>query len=517
MAKETLLVTESITTKYRPKKLEHLIGQEHVSTVLRGMIKTKSFPPVFLISGNSGVGKTTLSRIINRYINCDTLNACGECDSCKRISHPDLLECNIGDTRGIDDVRSIVQSSKISPRFNKRILLLDECFPADTEVEVDWGVFKTVHEICNNVSIDQVLSYNADTNSIEKMPIISKTPKESDDIVRVYLEDGSYQDCTSNHKWWSVTRNKMVRADELEEGEELLRNAQHKIIKVESVSKIPSTVINVYDIGVHQNHNFFIRPKGSASSVLVSNCHQLTSQAANCILKSLEEPSKNTLFILATTNPEKVLTPIVGRCFRLELVPIPAKAMIKRLYLIAKEEGVDFADFESGKETLTLLASLCNGQFRDALQMLESLLFAIKSGEKITPKELLKKFTSTYSVDISKLSAKTLHALLSHNLRDTLHYIVDNPDSRALMTKMRWLIQTLFLSYVGKAPQYTTYEARYFDGLCKAKPIKINYSELLILQAALVNTEILLNSSPIDPKILLQSAIGNYIQGINND
>ena len=94
----------------------------------------------------------------------------------------------------------------------------------------------------------------------------------------------------------------------------------------------------VYDITVADNHNFFIKPKGSEKAVLVSNCHMLTGQAANALLMTLEEPPENTVFILCTTEPEKLLPTIRNRCTHFPILDVPAPMMVKRMLKIIKKE-----------------------------------------------------------------------------------------------------------------------------------------------------------------------------------
>ena len=82
---------ESLAVKYRPKRLEQLIGQDDIVSLLQGQFRSKTgINRSFLISGPSGCGKTTLGRIIAHYINCDDFNMetcvpCGKCDYCKDV------------------------------------------------------------------------------------------------------------------------------------------------------------------------------------------------------------------------------------------------------------------------------------------------------------------------------------------------------------------------------------------------------------------------------------------------
>lgn len=363
-----VITTESLAVKYRPRIIKDLVGQHSAQLQLTGMVKSKKWPSVLLITGGSGTGKTTIANIINRYVNCESGNACGECGSCMvKGRHPDYLEINIGTNGGKDDIKNIVSAANNKPRFNKRILLLDEA-------------------------------------------------------------------------------------------------------------------------------------------------HLFTKQAESAFLVPLENPGQNTMYILATTNPEKVLPTIIGRCVRLELSAIKEEAIVKRLLRIAKLEGHDLKN-DDGIEALTLAASLSGGSMRDAIQMLESLIFAIGSGEEISPKMLMQKYITSIQVDVEKASASLLHALLKQDLKKVLTHAVKADSSRLLLSKVRWLINQLLLDYTKKST-YATVNAKYFYSFQEKDPVKISYSNLLILQACLTQAEVTMNSAPIDENIIFLSALGDYIERI---
>jgi DNA polymerase-3 subunit gamma/tau len=118
-----------LTGKYRPKKFIDVVGQKVAVGTLESMIYNNKINPTIMLSGEYGVGKTTLARIVARYVNCDTRNACGVCKSCIALdngTHPDIIEINAANTRGIDDIRELINSASFTPRSNYRVFILDE-------------------------------------------------------------------------------------------------------------------------------------------------------------------------------------------------------------------------------------------------------------------------------------------------------------------------------------------------------------------------------------------------------
>jgi DNA polymerase III subunit gamma/tau len=125
---------EALALRYRPKVIDELIGQPAVVKSLRGMTTSGRISRSLLIHGPWGSGKTTIARMIARYVNCENRkpeeDPCGECDSCKLMDdliHPDLVELNAADTRGIDTVRELIEQAQFSPRYSYRCYVLDEC------------------------------------------------------------------------------------------------------------------------------------------------------------------------------------------------------------------------------------------------------------------------------------------------------------------------------------------------------------------------------------------------------
>lgn len=123
-----LMVSASMAVRYRPEKFKHLIGQSSIVDQFKGILKTKKMPGTILISGKTGSGKTTAARVFARYVNCATFNACGTCPSCliNIEDHPDYMEINTAETGGKDDAKELIRKAKYMPRFNVRVIMLDE-------------------------------------------------------------------------------------------------------------------------------------------------------------------------------------------------------------------------------------------------------------------------------------------------------------------------------------------------------------------------------------------------------
>ncbi len=103
--------------KYRPNRLERLIGHDAVVQRLQGMISEQKVPNALLFVGPSSAGKTTLSRAVAAAINkVKNVAALG----------PDYKEINGTDQRTIEDIRGLIQLSKFKPRHAKRVIVIDE-------------------------------------------------------------------------------------------------------------------------------------------------------------------------------------------------------------------------------------------------------------------------------------------------------------------------------------------------------------------------------------------------------
>ena len=111
---------------------------------------------------------------------------------------------------------------------------------------------------------------------------------------------------------------------------------------------------------------------------VVDEAHQLTKDAANALLKTLEEPPAHAIFILATTETHKMIGTIVSRCQRFDFRKLRVEEIVQRLNTLAKKE-----DLEVEKAALELIALAAGGSLRDAESILDKVLtFQLGSGTK---------------------------------------------------------------------------------------------------------------------------------------
>ncbi len=113
---------------------------------------------------------------------------------------------------------------------------------------------------------------------------------------------------------------------------------------------------------------------------IIDEAHMLTTEASNALLKTLEEPPEHTLFILATTNPEKLIETIRSRTTNIVFYKASTDEIVKSLEKVLKGEKL-----KAEKGVLEFLAKYSEGSFRDAVKILEQL---ITEGKKLTYDEI---------------------------------------------------------------------------------------------------------------------------------
>jgi DNA polymerase-3 subunit gamma/tau len=227
----TFMTYTVLARKYRPKSFEEMVGQEHVVQALVNALQRQRLHHAYLFTGTRGIGKTTVSRILAKSLNCTgpdgnggiTARPCGQCTACREIDadrYIDYVELDAASNRGIDEIRDLLERAAYKP---------------------------------------------------------------------------------------SVGRFKVFMIDE---------------------------------------------------------AHQLTKESFNALLKTLEEPPDYLKFVLATTDPEKMLPTVLSRCLQFNLRPMPPEVVREHLQRVMQAEGVAC---DAG--SLRLLSRAARGSMRDALSL----------------------------------------------------------------------------------------------------------------------------------------------------
>ena len=143
---------------------------------------------------------------------------------------------------------------------------------------------------------------------------------------------------------------------------QMVQNGSHPdIIEIDAAS----------NNGVDEVRNLIDRVKyapmqGTYKVYIIDEVHMMTTGAFNALLKTIEEPPAHVVFILATTEPNKVIPTIISRCQRFDFNKVSLQDLIVRLQIVCRSEKIDIDE-----EAIRLIAQLSDGGMRDALSILD--------------------------------------------------------------------------------------------------------------------------------------------------
>ena len=217
---------------------------------------------------------------------------------------------------------------------------------------------------------------------------------------------------------------------------------------------------------------------GKYKVYIIDEVHMLSTGAFNALLKTLEEPPEHVIFILATTEPHKILPTILSRCQRYDFNKVSEKDIKDRIRTILLNENVEY-----NEEAISLIVSLADGGMRDALSILEKVLAF--SGNVLNEKDVLEIF----ALESKEEKIRLLSSIVSHDMGDVLKRL-DNYISKG--TDIKRLTEDLLVILKDIVIYSSSFNEEYLESLSKDEAEKL--SLLISSELAIKMIDILMNT-----------------------
>ena len=126
------MARRALYREYRPETFSAVVGQDHITTILKNQVREGKLSHAYLFCGSRGTGKTTSAKILSRAVNClDPKDGepCGTCAACRLAAEgsADVIEIDAASNNGVDDVRSLIEQAQFAPlELRYRVFIIDE-------------------------------------------------------------------------------------------------------------------------------------------------------------------------------------------------------------------------------------------------------------------------------------------------------------------------------------------------------------------------------------------------------
>lgn len=221
---------------------------------------------------------------------------------------------------------------------------------------------------------------------------------------------------------------------------------------------------------------------------IIDEVHMLSTSAFNALLKTLEEPPDNVIFIFATTEPHKVLPTILSRCQRYDFKRIPVDAIVARLKDVCQQEGI-----KVDEESMYLIARKADGGLRDALSLLDQAISYCANDINI---EQVRQIFGMIPNQVYHDFMQMIKAHDSQNLIIELHNIFEEgTDLQEFIANMLEYLRVVLLSKLGiKIKDISPEEMPLFEEIAKS----FSQNDLLYIMSQLMqtNTDIRHSNNP---------------------
>ena len=213
------------------------------------------------------------------------------------------------------------------------------------------------------------------------------------------------------------------------------------VVEIDAASN--NGVENVRDLRESVNYPPVV---GRKKVYIIDEVHMMSTNAFNAFLKTLEEPPADVIFILATTDPEKLPPTILSRCMRLDFKRVSGREIRENMRRICAAHGVEITE-----DALALLAMNADGSVRDSLSLLEQ---CMSSGEPLLDRDVVLEFLGAASVEFY---ADLTERALEHDVAGALllleEALQEGKDIRQLMRGWMEHYRSLLIAKFVKEPQ----------------------------------------------------------------
>ena len=177
---------------------------------------------------------------------------------------------------------------------------------------------------------------------------------------------------------------------------------------------------------------------GKYKVYIIDEVHMMTAGAFNALLKTLEEPPEHVVFVLATTEPHKILPTILSRCQRYDFSKVSDHDIKDRIRTVLKAESIQF-----NEEAIDLIVSLADGGMRDALSILDQVL--AYSGDHLNVDDILDMFALESTEEKIELITSITHGNVVDVLNRLNDYVARGTDIKRLTNDLLMILKDVLI------------------------------------------------------------------------
>lgn len=304
---------------------------------------------------------TTASRIVGRELN----NI--KDDNYDLLNSPFYYEFDSTVVGNVEEIKKLRDIFTVSFGDYWRIVVLDECVHYDTRIHVMDENGNTFLEKIGKLVSKKPKGWEAlsvdDRGNFSYKPILNFFNNGKKDFYKVDI-DGVEDSvvCTDNHRFFDINFNEVYLRD-LVVGD-IVSTLCGGILGygvIKSIAPYKDSHVSAYDIEVADNHNYI-----TSGGIILHNCHTVSATAQAAMLKMFEETKGKTIYILATTDPQKLLPTIRSRALEINFNDVPVEAIVDNLTKVSDDRGLNLSE-----EIKLLIADRSGGHMRNAHMLLD--------------------------------------------------------------------------------------------------------------------------------------------------